>query len=90
MKKIIAKRWQITTLTILLLSTFASYFINFMELKLSFIFAGLFFIAFGVIHNINANEGESKYYNKSDVMKTSPLTVISISIGFFLLFKSTL
>lgn len=87
MKKILSIKWQKNLLALLFL---CSVIFLFIALKLALIFSGIFFITFGVIYNINANPQEEKYYNKSDVMKTSPITVISISIGLFLLFKSTL
>ena len=87
MKKIINTKWQITLLLVIFLLFLLSFFIK-LHINLSLIFAGVLLIVFGIIYNVNVNSEIAKYYNKSDVMKTSPLTVLSVSIGFFLLFKS--
>jgi hypothetical protein len=50
---------------------------------------GILFIVAGLIYNAKFYKKQTKEKEYSDVLRTSPITVVTLFIGFYLIFKAT-
>jgi hypothetical protein len=59
------------------------------HLDFTYLLVGILFIVAGLIYNAKFYKKQTKEKEYSDVLRTSPITVVTLFIGFYLIFKAT-